>query len=133
MLTRHRRWLSIALVLPLGAGCAGIGGLDDKADAEVVRSDLIVYSCWPDDRLVSLRVVRPGSVDWSAVERNGAGLPLNPVVTVNQVVSSGFYAISGNLPTALAVGDHIYFETTRESRNFLLTKEMLENTADVRC
>lgn len=133
MLTLGRRISAIGLVVISAVACVRIGGLEDKADAQVIAGQLTVHSCWPSDRLISVRVIRPDGSVWTATEQDAAGLALTQPVTVDQVAASGRYNISGVQPITFSEGDHIYFETTQEARNFVLTESMLTAQSRTDC
>jgi hypothetical protein len=139
VLTLRRGVAMVGLVVIVGVaaliatGGVGWNGLQDKVDVRVVAGELTVSSCWSSDRLISLRVVRLGGSTWSAVERDGDGLALNPAVTIDQVAASGLYDVSGPLPHKLAAGDRVFFETTQEGRNFFLTESMVSNKRTAHC
>lgn len=115
------------------ASCAGIGALGDKVSTPVVNGQLVVRSCWEQDRLMEVRIVRSDGSTWSATEHSGSGLPLQNIVTMDQVAASGLYAMSGERPDELVAGDHIYFTTAEESRNYVLTPEMLSDDEPSSC
>jgi len=125
--------LCIGLLLMVCAGCSGIGGLDDKVSTGVIDGQLHVLSCWDDDRLQSVRIVRPDGSAWSATEHAHSGLPLDEPLTMQQVEASTAYDVSGELPGELVAGDHVYFETSRESRNYVVTAELVSDEAPLSC
>jgi len=52
---------------------------------------------------------------------------------MQQVEASSAYDVSGELPDELLAGDHSYFETSQESRNYVLTAELLSNEEPLSC
>lgn len=115
------------------ASCSGFGALGDKVSTPVVNGQLVVRSCWEQDRLIEVRIVRSDGSEWSATEHSGSGLPLQNIVTMEQVAASDLYDTSGERPAELVAGDHIYFTTAEESRSYVLTTEMLSDDEPSSC
>ncbi len=131
MITK-RGW-PVGLLMVVCASCSGFGALGDKVWTPVVDGQLVVRSCWEQDRLIEVRIVRSDGSAWSATEHSGSGLPLQNIVTMEQVAASGQYDMSGERPDELLAGDHIYFTTAEESRNYVLTTEMLSDDEPPSC
>ena len=127
--------MGLLLVVCAGcSGCTGIGAFGDKVSTTVVDGQLHVLSCWDGDRLLIVRIVRPDGSEWSATAHDDdVGLQLRETVTMEQVEASGAYDLSGERPAKLNAGDHVYFETSEESRNYVLTAESLSSQDRLSC
>lgn len=97
---------------------------------EVDDGHVSVMSCSGGDMLKSARIVRDGVTAWSAVAL-GDGLGLAEPITLEDVVASDLYDLSGDL-VRLAQGDRVVLNSKRDSR-VVETSDREQLNDELRC